>query len=202
MKLKKPQLTPRTISHIMRFNWAFKIDCMRSQHALNISHNPDRAAPVPVCPIWFVKRQRWVGWNNITYISDRQTLHCMTFFHGRPFSSSREFQTPSERRSDQGKGLHQTSVLMSSLSPLSKDAGSMWRILLSVFTQRLAYVASDLSVPRAEEVDHRPLCPLALLSQWGHGSIASSRAPTVWDLHPEATEMSQETLEGGWKDWQ
>lgn len=76
----------------------------------------------------------------------------------------------------------------------------MWCILLSVFTQRLAYVASDLSVPRAGEVDHRPLCPLSQLSQWGHGSIASSTVPTVLHFHPEATEMSQETLEGGSKD--
>lgn len=44
MKLKNPQLTLWAISYVMHFNLVFKIDCVRLQRALNISHNPDCTA--------------------------------------------------------------------------------------------------------------------------------------------------------------
>ncbi|KAJ4940445.1 hypothetical protein JOQ06_026748, partial [Pogonophryne albipinna] len=78
------------------------------------------------------------------------------------------------------------------LNLLSKDVHSMQRMLLSVFTQSLAYVASDLSVPGG---DHRTRCPVSQLSV-GRGSVARPRELPVLHFPPEAAELSQETLEG------
>lgn len=122
----------------------------------------------------------------------------MTFFDRRPFSSPGGIPNPIR---EWFRSREETaSNLRLDVLTLSSQQGHALRVVHSVFTQRLAYVASDPSVPRAGQVDHKPLCLLSQLSQWGHGSIASSRVPTVLHFHPEATEMSQETLEGGLKD--
>lgn len=47
MKLKMRKLTFRAIPHLLHFNWVVKIDCARSQRALNISHIPDCTALSP-----------------------------------------------------------------------------------------------------------------------------------------------------------
>lgn len=92
---------------------------------------------------------------------------------------------------------HQPVFLMSSLSPLSKDVHSMRRVLLSVFTQSLAYVASDLSVPQEGGNRRPPMPALAALSAGMWQPHQPPSIPPALHFHPEATEFSQETLEGG-----
>lgn len=96
--------------------------------------------------------------------------------------------------------VHQTIFLMSLLFLLSKDMHNMQHILLSVFTQSLANVPSDMSVPQG---DHRLLCLVLQHPQWSYGSITTpSWVPPDLQLHPEATGLSPETPDGKKKNEQ